>query len=183
MTDSRKFWKTIKPLFSDKIQASCKIALLENEVLVDDDKEVAEVFNEYFVNITDSLGIIQPKGDLTPTDGLYDPVEIAIKKYSSHPSIQLISANTNPSNSFAFSCVPNERVSAKLQELKTKKASPIGSIPGNILKDNSDIFTEILQELFIASIVDGTFPTELKKGEVASVFKANAQMERKITDQ
>ena len=66
---------------------------MENEVLVTDDKEVAEIFNEYFVNITDSLGIIQPKDALTPTDGLHDPVEIAIKKYSSHPSIKLISEN------------------------------------------------------------------------------------------
>ena len=91
LTDNRKFWKTVKPLFSDKIQASSKITLVENEVLVTDDKEVAEIFNEYFVNITDSLGIIQPKDALTPTDGLQDPVEIAIKKYSSHPSIKMIS--------------------------------------------------------------------------------------------
>ena len=34
------------------------------EVLVTDDKEVAEIFNENFVNITDSLGIIQPKDAL-----------------------------------------------------------------------------------------------------------------------
>ncbi len=53
------------------IQVSSKITLLENEVLVTDDKEVAEIFNEYFVNITDSLGIIQPKDALTPTDGLH----------------------------------------------------------------------------------------------------------------
>ena len=89
LTDNRKIWKTVKPLFSDKIQASSKITLLENQVVVTDAKEVAEIFNEYFVNITDSLGIIQPKDALTPTDGLHDPVEIAIKKYSSHPSIKL----------------------------------------------------------------------------------------------
>ena len=72
--------------------------------------------------------------------------------------------------------VTSNRVSAKLQELKVKKATPIGSIPGKNLKDNSDNLTDILQELFNASIVDGTFPTELKNGEVTSVFKANDQM-------
>ena len=132
LTDNRKFWKTVKPLFSDKIQASSKITLLENEVLVTDDKEVAEIFNEYFVNITDSLGIIQPRDALTTTDGLHDPVEIAIKKYSSHPSIKLISENRNPSHNFAFGFVTNGRVSAKLRELKVNKASPIASIPGKI---------------------------------------------------
>ena len=99
---SRKFWKSVKPLFSDKIQAPSKIALLENEVLVTDDKEVAEIFNEYFVNITDSLGIIEPKDALQDTDGISDLVEIAIQKYSSHPSVKLISSNTKPSHSFAF---------------------------------------------------------------------------------
>ena len=86
--------------------------------------------------------------------------------------------NTNLSNNFAFSCVTNERVSAKLQEPKIKKSSSIGSIPGNILKDNSDIFNEILQELFNASIVVETFPTQIKKGEVTSVFKANDQVKK-----
>ena len=176
LTDNRKFWKSVKPLFSDKIQASSKITLLENEVLVTDDKEVAEIFIDYFVNITDSLGIIQPKDALIPTDGLHDLVEIAIKKYSSHPSIKLISENRNPSHNFAFSFVSNSRISAKLRELKLNKAAPIDSIPGKILKENSDIFTAILQELFNASIVDGAFPFELKRGEVTSVFRANDQM-------
>ena len=92
LVDNRKFWKTVKPLFSDKIQAPSGIALLENEVLVTDDKEVAEIFNEYFVDISDSLGIIQPKDALQDIDGISDPVEIAIQKYNSHPSVKLISS-------------------------------------------------------------------------------------------
>ena len=102
LADNRNFWKTVKPLFSDKIQAPSKIALLENEVLVTDDKEVAEIFNEYFVNKADSLGIIQPKDALQDIDGISDPVDIAIQKYSSRPSVKLISSNTKPSHSFAL---------------------------------------------------------------------------------
>ena len=63
-----------------------------------------------------------------------------------------------------------------MRELKVKTASPIGSIPGKILKENSDIFTGILQELFNTSIADGAFPFELKRGEVTSVFNVNDQM-------
>ena len=92
--------KTVNPLFSNKTQAPSKIALLESEVLVTDDKEVAEIFNEYFVNITDSLGIIQPEDPLQHTDGIHFPIESVIKKYSSHPSVKLISANTKPSHTF-----------------------------------------------------------------------------------
>ena len=113
---------------------------------------------------------------MTPTDGLHDPVEIAIKRYSSHPSIKLISENRNPSHNFVFSFVTNSRVSAKLRELKVNKAPPIGSIPCKTLKENSDIFIGILQQLLNVSIADGAFPFELKRGEKTSVFKANDQV-------
>ena len=70
LKDNRKFWNTVKPIFSEKIQVSSKITLLGNGVLVTDDKEVSEIFNEYFANITDSVGIVQPEDALTPTGGL-----------------------------------------------------------------------------------------------------------------
>ena len=176
LVDNRKFWKTVRPLFSNKILAPSKIALMENEALGTDDKEVAEVFNEYFVNITDSLGIIHPKDALQDIDGISDPVEIAIQKYSSHPSVKLISSNTKPSYSFAFNFFANSRVSAELRDLKVKKASPIDSITSKILRDNLDIFTDVLQQHFNASIDNGIFPAVLKRGEVTCVFKANDQM-------
>ena len=129
LMDYRKFWKTVKLLFCDKIQAPSKIALLENEVLVTDDKEVAKIFSEYFVNITDSLGITQPEDPLQQMDGIYDSVEIPIKNYSSHPSVKLMSANNKPTNTFSINFVANNGVSARLRELKVKKASPIESHP------------------------------------------------------
>ena len=58
LTDNRKVWRTVKPLFSDKIQASIAITLLENDELVSDNKVVANIFNNYFVRITDSLNIL-----------------------------------------------------------------------------------------------------------------------------
>ena len=59
-------------------------------------------------------------------DGLHDPIEVASKKFSSHPSIDLIYIN--------------------------KK-----------------------QRLFNDSFSNGTFPSELKKGEITPVYKANDQ--------
>ena len=61
LTDNRKFWKAVKPLFPEKIKVSPKINLLENEVLVTGDRSSRYIY--------------------------------AIKKYSSHPSIELIYKN------------------------------------------------------------------------------------------
>ena len=111
LTDNRKFWITVKLFFSDKIQAPLNIALLENEILVTDDKEEAEIFKEYLVNITGSLRTFQPKDALQNIDGIHDLIEIAVKKYSSHPSVKLISLNK--SSYFPSSSVTTNRVSPK----------------------------------------------------------------------
>ena len=69
--------------------------------------------------------------------------------------------------------VTNEMVSAKLQKLKVKKAIVVCTIPGKVVMDEQETFTNILQELYNVSINDGIFPSQLKMGKVASVFTAN----------
>jgi len=90
--------------------------------------------------------------------------------------VKLISANTMPSHTFTFNFVTNNGVSARLREVQVKKASPIEVIPSKILRDNLDIFADILQQQFTTSIDNGISPTKLEKGEVTCVFKANDKM-------
>ena len=71
--------------------------------------------------------------------------------------------------------VVRERVATELQKLKLNKASPVDSIPGKILNDKQDIFTNASQKLFNDSVSNGTFPPELKIGEITPVYKANDQ--------
>ena len=51
VTDNRKLWKTVKPLFSEKHFSNNKITLLEGEEIISEDQEIAEIFNAYFANI------------------------------------------------------------------------------------------------------------------------------------
>ena len=125
VADNRKFWKTIKPLLSSKIKASSKLNLLENEVPVTDDKEVADIFNVYFIHITEALGIHQEKDALTPIEEVHDPIEVAIKNYSSHQSIEFIYNHRKSSNEFGFNTAVGERVATELQKLKLNKANPL----------------------------------------------------------
>ena len=55
--DNKKFWATVKPLFSNKIKSVENIVLSENGVLIKDEEEVANIFNNFFVNILPNLGI------------------------------------------------------------------------------------------------------------------------------
>ena len=52
ITDNKKFWKSVKPNFTNKTKKNEKIILVENENIISENKEIAEIMNDYFVNIT-----------------------------------------------------------------------------------------------------------------------------------
>ena len=54
--------------------------------MVSDDKKVAEILHDYFVIITASLEISEVEENLTKTDKIWDPVDIAVNAYKRHPS-------------------------------------------------------------------------------------------------
>ena len=58
MTDNKKFWKTIKLFFSNKGLNSNKLMLREKDVVADE-KALATLMNNYFVNITTDLDLKQ----------------------------------------------------------------------------------------------------------------------------
>ena len=70
VTDNKTFWRKVKPLFSEKVNLQTKILLVEKgndlsdpeissevEKVISEDMEIAETFNECFVNIVLSLKI------------------------------------------------------------------------------------------------------------------------------
>ena len=48
--DNRKFWKTVKPNFTDKNKAQ-KIILVEDGEIISESTKNTEVLNDYFINI------------------------------------------------------------------------------------------------------------------------------------
>ena len=68
MCGNKKFWTTVKPLFSNKIKSVENIVLSENGVLIKDEEEVANIFNIFFVNIVPNLGIKTQHEFLNTTD-------------------------------------------------------------------------------------------------------------------
>lgn len=51
MTGTRVFGKMIKPKISDKVKISSKITLVKDDKTLFEDAEIANTFNEYFINI------------------------------------------------------------------------------------------------------------------------------------
>ena len=102
--DNKKFYQYLKPLLSNCKQEQ-DITIVENGEIFSEDKDIAETFSSFFKDAVKSLNISDNSQYLTSTEGLLDPVEIAIKKFENHPSIINIQRNSNNEQEFAFSYV------------------------------------------------------------------------------
>ena len=144
ITDSRKFWKTTKPFFSDKGAGKTEITLIEGDEIIQDDSEVANILADFFSNAVKDLNIDIPsvyKNEVSPL--LDNPIDKIISMYSDHPSIKLINDNVVKGN-FSFEEVSVSAIRKHIMSLDDTKASLSMSIPPKILKENIDIFCNSL---------------------------------------
>ena len=169
--NDKKSWKTVKPLFSNKNFMSEKITLIEDGRILSNDVEVAECFNEYFCNITDSLDIDPLFKEVQEQMSVKQMVLRAINKYKYHPSVKVISQHsTSNGNSFRFSHVsPNEVM--KQTDLRDKNKSNSGNIPTGMLKATREIVCPDLTDCINSAIYDCKFPNELKEADLSPHFK------------
>ena len=166
----KKFWKTFKPLFSEKeVPGFDKLILVENETIISNNKDIAECMNSYFSHITDTLDIKKwpMPNDINPTD---DNVTIAIKKYESHPSIKMIKRTIGNDKKFEFTHIYPNDICSHIKRLNTSK-SVSGQIPISIWKSAIDICGNKLTDCANASLYDCKFPSTLKLADVTPTFK------------
>ena len=58
--------------------------------MIDDESQIANIFNEYFVNIVKKLGILTEEQTRYPATNQLSEMEMGINKYKNHPSIKAI---------------------------------------------------------------------------------------------
>ena len=179
VSDNKRFWKTVKPLFSNKIQSSTCITLLENGIVESDEGKVAEILNNYFVNITETLGIADEHRQEPLNDHMDDPCLRTVKRFQEHPSIHKIKSSVKSTINFSFRKITVEEMLEQLQNLDPKKGSPQEAIPAKILKSNADLFRFPLTELFNKLVEESSFPDDLKNADVSSLFKKDDNMSKK----
>ena len=65
LADNRKFWRTVKPVFSNEVQTNSSVTLMEDGKMITEDLKIAEIFNHYFTNITELGNFRRPDTALT----------------------------------------------------------------------------------------------------------------------
>ena len=108
----KTFWRTVKLFLTDKDKSKLKITLIKkkykdiptepSEEIKSDEEKVAEIFNNFFVNIAPNLKIPNNQicdMDFQKTD---DPVLNAINKYKYHSSIVMINSKIERESIFSL---------------------------------------------------------------------------------
>ena len=106
VTDNKKFWKTIRPKFLNKCKTANTIILVEDEKILQEEKAIAITFNNYFTDVTHSLGL--KKKNI----GLENSLSKIVKTFRNFESIKNIkeSQQAAENSSFSIKTISEEEV-------------------------------------------------------------------------
>ena len=117
LADNKLPWKNVKPYFSDKGSNSTKITLVEKDIIIIDEKQIANIMNEHFISITKKLSL--KSSTLSKnfnSDVFHDHINIKrIKEI--HPEIV--------PKSFKFKPVTKDDIKNEIQNLNVQKSSTL----------------------------------------------------------
>ena len=114
LTDNKKFWDTIKPIFSNKAKGSSNITLIEDKKLLTSEKDVTETLNNHFVESVKALvDNDSSSAYITENSPNTDPIARIIEKFRYHPSILSIKRN-GITTKFSFQYFSEEDISSEI---------------------------------------------------------------------
>ncbi len=147
--DSKKIWRTINEA-CNKSNKSSKIDKLElNGIIINDEAEIANAFNDHFSQIGEKVSAFIPNKD------------IDFKQYLPNPSIPSL---------FLAPVSPGE-VLEIIMNMGKKSSQDVNDIPFPLLQFVVLDLMKPLSHIFNLSIEKGIFPTNLKTSKVVAIFK------------
>ena len=167
------FWKTITPFMSDKnAMSGCMITLYEDDKVVTNQENVANILNDYFINITKNMSEPDHVSTMETAD--------LLDHYSVHPSINCIQTyvSQHSFNTFSFAAVTNCQVMTKLKALKCNKAQGYDRIPAKLLKIGANAISPSLCYIMNCSFEQNVFPSRLKHVEIVPLHKKNDNLNK-----
>ena len=148
--------------------------LREKDVVVADEKALATLMNNYFVNITADLDLKRDSEKFYDTPASVYNIK---KKFQDHQSILKIKNAFNVTDLFSFHEITEDEIRKEISKLDGSKVTPVGNIPVEMLKSTIDVHVSLLTKIINSSIRNGCFPDELKAPEVTPIFKKNDNLD------
>ena len=111
------------------------------------DKELARIFNEFFVNIIPNIGINTNHSFLINMNNENDSIKKASAKYKNHRSIISIKKfMENSDSSFSFQHVPKDKITKTIEKLDPKKVLQSNDIPTKLIKSFSGFCSDYMYQ-------------------------------------
>ena len=143
VTDNRKFWKTISPLFSENAFHRECVKLKKVIKTITNNVELTERFDTFFSKIVPNLNIDNNHRDSIPNPNITDPVFCEIEMYEKQPSILKIKEMMDTNKlSFSFKSIGRKKIFNELQKLKSTKGCQGSNLAVKIIKENINIITD-----------------------------------------
>ena len=122
----------MKPIFGSRIKSKSSITLVEDTKIIQEEGELTETFNEFFVSIVKNLRINE---NLLPTSSSETiNVESIIIKFDNHPSIVTIRNRFDENSIFSFKEIGKTEVIKEIKNLDIKKGLLSSDIPTKIME-------------------------------------------------
>ena len=176
---NKNFWTFVKPFLTNKgFLVNKDITLIKGNKIITSERELANTFNEHYINIVEKSSGIKPK-DISQCDknqNIYKTSRENVKSYENHLSILQIKQNIY-SSSFHLKekChfhIVNEIETKKLiQGLNPKKVTGIDTIPPKLIKVAVEFLTSILTKSINSRIEHNIFPDLAKTAQVVPLYK------------
>ena len=142
----------------EKGNYGANIKLVEGEDVLQNDSEITEKLNEFFKNAVSTLGITENSFVMNEEyKNISDPVQRAIVKFESHPSISLIKNKIRKRNNIKFEPVSLSDIELEIRPLNPKKATTHENIPPKTLKSSFEATVNILHRLFSETTTKDVF--------------------------
>ena len=129
---------------------------------------MADEFSSFFENALKSLNIKPSNIILGNTNNLSNPVEITVKQFENHPSVQTTQENIGLGVKFDFEQAEVD-ASKKIKNLHNNKNSTIKNVHSNHLKEVPEISAPCLANIWNPQILSHHIFTDNLK--LADIFK------------
>ena len=164
--EPKEFWSIVKPYISDKgIKTNEDYMLEENNTIFRDEKKIANIFNDLFVNI-----IERTTGKKIDTSSKNESIENIILKYKDHPSIKLIKS-IHSGITFSMPLAKVGNIKKILSTLDPKKGPGSDKIPPKIVIRSAKILCKPFTQIINATITQHEFPENAKLTRVTPIYK------------
>ena len=133
---------------------------------------MSEEFSTFFEDAIRSLNVESNESYLSDPENLNNSVEIVIRKFENHPSVQAIKQNISLNKDFDFANTEASDIFMETAALNNEKNVSFGNIPTRLLKEVSNICAPALNGIWNNEIITHEcFPNDVKLADVIHVFK------------